>query len=70
MKLMSVQSSYDLQVSKELMVNSCNLQLGKMLGQGDQTLAKQNITVYLSLLPLRGVWGCLSGLTEKEISAK
>ena len=34
LRQMSVQSSFTLNVSKSLLVNSCNLQLGKSIGQG------------------------------------
>ncbi len=42
---MTVQSSFDLKVDKSLIVNSCNIQIGKTLGQGIHRLQdKDNLT--------------------------
>ena len=34
LRKLSVQSSFDLKMTKSLLVNSCNLELGKTIGQG------------------------------------
>ena len=60
---MTVHSNFNLDVSKSMIVNSCNLELGKTIGQGTQT----SVYAYIANTILsRGVWDCLQGTVEDE----